>query len=192
MKIVKRIVAGLLAALAVFSMAGCFQNKPEDAVKNLIAAIKEFDVAKVQKYSADAGDAEDILDPETSGVMKKMFARIECKIISSEMVDENNAKVVAEITTLDGAAVASAYLPKAMSWALQNIGKDEDATEKELMKIFDECITEDTKTITKKVTIEVKKINGEWKVDAEETFANVITGGLLDALSSIGDAFDEK
>lgn len=88
------------------------------------------------------------------------------------------------------------FFTKAMQYAFSTAFSDPQPTEEETNKKAEEMFIEsaskaDLATVTNDVDIKVvKNKDGEWKVETDDTFANALLGGLLDAAKELGSAFN--
>ncbi len=198
MKIYKKIFIVVLAVSMILSIVGCGEiKKAETAVNGMFVAFKNLDFDKAQKYV----NVEDITNADnanenTTIVMQTVFDNLEYEIISSEKIDDNNVIVKTKIIAIDMKPVMGEFFTKAMEYAFSNAFSTPQPTEEETNKKMEEILIEcaskpDLATISKEIDIKVSKNDeDEWKIRADEVFANVILGGLMDIASNIENSFN--
>lgn len=200
MRKIKSLIAIVLIFALMFTLAGCGEiKKAEATVNGMFTAFKNTDLDAASKYvNVDEINAsEDKTDGiSTELVMKTIFNKLNYKILSSEKIDDNTVKVKTEITVTDMKPVLGDFFTKAMQYAFSTAFSDPQPTEEETNKKAEEMFIEsaskdDLATVTNEVDIKVvKNKDGEWKVETDDTFANALLGGLLDAAKELGDAFN--
>ena len=200
MRKIKSLLAIVLMFALMFTLAGCGEiKKAEATVNGMFTAFKNADLDAASKYvNVDEINAsKDKTDGiSTELVMKTIFNKLDYKILSSEKIDDNTVKVKTEITVTDMKPVLGDFFTKAMQYAFSNAFSDPQPTEEETNKKAEEMFIEsaskdDLATVTNEVDIKVvKNKDGEWKVETDDTFANALLGGLLDAAKELGSAFN--
>lgn len=200
MRKIKSLLAIVLMFALMFTLAGCGEiKKAEATVNGMFTAFKNADLDAASKYvNVDeinaSGDKTDGIS--TKLVMKTIFNKLDYKILSSEKIDDNTVKVKTEITVTDMKHVLGDFFTKAMQYAFSTAFSDPQPTEEETNKKVEEMFIEsasnaDLATVTNEVDIKVvKNKDGEWKVETDDTFANALLGGLLDAAKVLGSAFN--
>lgn len=200
MRKIKSLLAIVLMFALMFTLAGCGEiKKAEATVNGMFTAFKNADLDAASKYvNVDeinaSGDKTDGISTEL--VMKTIFNKLDYKILSSEKIDDDTVKVKTEITVTDMKPVLGDFFTKAMQYAFSTAFSDPQPTEEETNKKAEEMFIEsaskaDLATVTNEVDIKVvKNKDGEWKVETDDTFANALLGGLLDAAKELGSAFN--
>ena len=200
MRKIKSLLAIVLMFALMFTLAGCGEiKKAEATVNGMFTAFKNADLDAASKYvNVDeinaSGDKTDGIS--TKLVMKTIFNKLDYKILSSEKIDDDTVKVKTEITVTDMKPVLGDFFTKAMQYAFSTAFSDPQPTEEETNKKAEEMFIEsaskdDLATVTNEVDIKVvKNKDGEWKVETDDTFANALLGGLLDAAKELGSAFN--
>ena len=200
MRKIKSLLAIVLMFALMFTLAGCGEiKKAEATVNGMFTAFKNTDLDAASKYvNVDEINAsEDKTDGiSTEVVMKTIFDKLDYKILSSEKIDDDTVKVKTKITVTDMKPVLGDFFTKAMQYAFSTAFSDPQPTEEETNKKAEEIFIEsaskdDLATVTNEVDIKVVKNKaGEWKVETDDTFANALLGGLLDAAKELGNAFN--
>lgn len=200
MRKIKSLLAIVLMFILMFTLVGCGEiKKAEATVNGMFTAFKNTDLDVASKYvNVDEINAsEDKTDGiSTKLVMKTIFNKLDYKILSSEKIDDNTVKVKTEITVTDMKPVLGDFFTKAMQYAFSTAFSDPQPNEEETNKKAEEMFIEsaskgDLATVTNEVDIKVvKNKDGEWKVETDDTFANALLGGLLDAAKELGNAFN--
>lgn len=200
MKKIKSIIAVVLTFILVLSLTGCGEiKKAETAVNGMFTAFKNLDFEEAQKYV----NVEDITNGENSNenseiVMKTIFGNLGYEIISSEKVDDSTVIVKTKITATDMKPVMGEFFTQAMQYAFSTAFSSpqpsEEEQEKKMEEILVSCASKpDLATVTNEVDIKVVKTDSkEWKIEADDTFANAILGGLMDAAKELENAFNTE
>lgn len=200
MRKIKSLLAIVLMFALMFTLAGCGEiKKAEATVNGMFTAFKNADLDAASKYvNVDEINASEdkTYGISTKLVMKTIFNKLDYKILSSEKIDDNTVKVKTEITVTDMKPVLGDFFTKVMQYAFSTAFSDPQPTEEETNKKAEEMFIEsasktDLATVTNEVDIKVfKNKDGEWKVETDDTFADALLGGLLDAAKELGSAFN--
>lgn len=200
MRKIKSLLAIVLMFALMFTLAGCGEiKKAEATVNDMFTAFKNADLDAASKYvNVDEINASEdkTYGISTKLVMKTIFNKLDYKILSSEKIDDNTVKVKTEITVTDMKPVLGDFFTKVMQYAFSTAFFDPQPTEEETNKKAEEMFIEsaskaDLATVTNEVDIKVfKNKDGEWKVETDDTFADALLGGLLDAAKELGSAFN--
>ena len=189
--LIKKIALILVLVLAMcLSACGGQKKEIEEAVTGLMTALKAGDMQKAGTF-IDAGGLEisdiDSLDGGDQ-VLEAVFSQLECKVLSSEKKGSDEAVVTAEITTLDLTAIlGQSTMTVLQEFAMGEI--QEEDIDRRTEEIFKEAIEKDNlATVTNETQILLKKTNAGWKVVADKTFQNAISGGFLGAVNDAQSA----
>ena len=196
-KIIKTTVSLLLVVTMLLSFAGCSKTSgAERAVKNLFNAFKALDFEKAQKYidtgALEIDGAGELLEGGAETFMKKIFGKLEYKIVGAEEKDENTVTVKVSMTSVDMGPVLADFVAKALEYALSNVlsNPSEEEKEKEMEKILDEILSaSDLKKTTSEVQLTVVKGEDGWKVASGDTLTDALFGGLSEALDDLQGLF---
>ena len=193
---VKRIMALAMAAIMLLAFTGCSpEKKAEKAVTSFLTALKNVEIEEAGKYiNTDASTESDFASGENKIFAEKIFGKMEYEILSSEAVNDAEVKVSLKITNVDMKPVLGEFMMQALQYAFSNMAADPAPTEEEMeakyMEILTECLSkDDLATVTNEVEVTVVDVNGEWKINVEETFANAMLGGLSDAAKELQNSF---
>ena len=191
----KIIVLTLTLLLSFVLLCSCTNEAPyEKSLTNLLDSLKACNFERAEEYIwGESGIIDGLDEDELTGdardFYKTMFSSLEYKILSSRLVDDNTAEVEAEITNVNITPAIEKFLDAAFSYILANMyNENAEGTDAEVERILTDSVKNTQfETFTKKVTVEVKKDEGEWEVVVGEgDFADVISGGLI---SSFKDMF---
>ena len=168
-------------------MVGCGKKSSSDevssAVKATLTALKDFDTSKIAE--SVTGSTDMFSESEEDELFSPLFSNMKFKITDTE-VDGDKAVATAEIEIIDFTEFIGFMIQQTL--ALGFSGLDEEALQKEIMIKIDEAIKDNQFSSTKRtVKINCKKIDGDWKVVADETLTKAIFG---DALSEFGESFN--
>ncbi|MCM1989987.1 lipoprotein [Oceanirhabdus seepicola] len=184
----KRILCFSIALMMTLTlMVGCGQKSssddPSSAVKTTLTALKDFDTDKISK--SITGSTDMFNESEGDETFAPIFSDMKFKITDTE-VDGDKAVATVELEMIDFTEFIGFMMQEAI--ALSFSGLDEDAVQKELTKKIEEAIKDNQFNSAKRtVEINCKKVDGEWKVVADETLTKAIFG---DALSNLGESFN--
>lgn len=200
MKRAIKIIAAVLAALVItmgFSACGS-ANSPEAAVKGMFEAVKKQDLEKAEKYinltDIRAFITEKAQVSDADAVLKAVGEKIEYEIISTEIVDENTAKVKTKVTSVDMTAVMKKYFSQNLQNSISAIfGATQPSSEgNQADSLFIQCLSDESVgTVTNEVDITVVKEKDGWKVKVDSAFNDAFLGGLKSTAETILSAVDD-
>jgi len=195
----RKITTILLVCLLSISLMGCSRTtKAESAVEGMLQSFKNLDFKEAKTYM-DNQDTTNINDfnKEDSAVLEGLFDKFNYEILSTELLDANNAIVKVKITTPDMKYVVTDLIGQIMNYIFSNIFADpqpsvEEMTEK-MEEMVNECFSDpDLKILTYEIDVKVRKNeNGEWKITMDDVLMNSILGGLLEAAEKLVTVFEE-
>lgn len=184
----KKVFALFVACLLALNLSGCVGGgeSAQKAVENTLKALKNADVKTVSKYlSYDDLLESDLIDTDSEAVVKILFEHLSYKIIKAEE-KEDSAVVTAEITNVDMAKV----FPELFSQMLVSAFSGKEITEEETITIFGELIQKfKDQTVTVQVDIHLTKKDGQWKIEAGDSFQDAILGGMYSVVQDMNNAF---
>ena len=172
----------VLSVLLVTLLVACGSSaaKPEDVVSGYLDATKAMDTAKINQYLVSDGSSEEdssSQSPESEEIGKLITANMQYKIVSSN-VAEDTATVTTEITNIDMSTVMQEVIQQAFADAMSgelSSGEGESHT-LEVMKASVEKHKDDT--VTTSVNVQLKKVDGAWKIEPDAAFMSAVTGSL--------------
>ncbi len=175
----------LIFALALTFTACGDKNKPEDAVNNLIAALKEMDMEKAQQYintsSLTTVTVDDLVDGDM--VIEAAFSNLSVEIIDVQK-NGDTAIVKAKMSTIDLEAIMGECTQIVMREMMTGVITEEQ-TDARLDEVFKEALAkEGNPMFTQEVDINTIKLDGSWKVVSDDNFQNAISGGFLGAVAN--------
>ena len=170
-----------VSSSAAPSQAEAEGETPEEAVNNLVKAVKALDLETAKSYLG--GDLAlkteklDLTSEQNKELAQVVVKDLSCKVLSSE-IDGKNATVKAEITTLDFGSVVQSFLGKSIALTMGNLGKSGDDLNAKLMDALRECIQDCDKTATKTVDIALEPSDDSWVVSNSDELQDALLGGL--------------
>lgn len=193
----KKFLSLFVVLILIAGLAGCGGESPEQAVTNAFDAIKNIDGETASKYFnydelLNAGETgEEATDAESDAESKEMAELIlkhfDYKIVSSSK-DGDSATVKAEITNVDMKSVLANFISQAFILAFS--GLDEATMDQQMNDKFKELInSEDNKTVTETVDINLVKKEDGWKIDMSDDLEDSIFGGMISAAEDMGNLF---
>lgn len=192
----KKFLALVLALAMALSLTGCGSevDKAEAAVKNFFEACEDGNIEEAQNYLIIEEKTETEEDAELYDMAALVIKKLEYSLVSSEQVDENTVTVTASVTAPDMKVAVGEFFQQALAFAFSNAFSEnplsDEEAQAEMMNMFVEAISkEDLGTVTNEATITVVKTEDGWKIDADEAFADAVTGGMLSALEEVSNSF---
>jgi hypothetical protein len=192
------LVSFVLCFSLVFMGCGSSRETPEQAVTNLLTAIKNLDVETIQKYvvyeDLFSGDpeSEDLIENEEN--TKLLTNKLSFKILSSTS-EGDTAVVKTEITSIDMAVILGEYMQQAMALAFSNAfaggaAKSDEEIDAQAEQIFKDLLNrENNKMKTSTIDIKLTKTETGWRLNSDEEFEDAILGGLISASKAIDESF---
>ncbi len=197
----KKIIAIVLAAVMVLSLAACGNSgpKPEDTVKTFCESMKNFDIAAMQacldkQFSEDElfGEGEEDYGGLVEFV-KKSASELTYTVNKAE-VNGDTAKVTADMQYTDISPVIketfTAFFTKMIELMFSG------ASEEESDEAFEETLKEiiangETSRADTTVTFDLKKVDKEWKItEMPEEAMVVLTGNMEKGIDDIDLGLD--
>ncbi|QHI72924.1 DUF5105 domain-containing protein [Aminipila terrae] len=187
----KKFLIIFLCLFIVLTTVGCGGEKPEQAVKSMLDAVKAANQEAAEKYI----DYDKLTDQEEDGsfaskneeIYKLILKNLNYKILSSSE-DGDKATVKAEITNIDMKPIMDKMFSDAIALAFS--GLSDEQLEQKFNKNFEKLINnKDNKTITNTVTITLNKKDNHWKIDVSDELANAISGNLITVQKEMKDSF---
>ena len=191
-KYFRKITALILVPVLAVCISACGGQKKEieEAVLNLVAALKSGDMDAAGKFIDSEGLTFSGIDSLDGGdqVLDSVFGALECEIVSSEKNGSNEATVKAKITTLDLTSVLGQSTMKVLQEFAMGEIKEADI-DKRTEEVFKEAISgKNLETATTEAVVLVKKTGDGWKVVIDKAFQNAISGGFLGAVNNAQSA----
>lgn len=168
----KRIVAILLAAVMLFSLAACGAKREsaQSVAENAIKAVQKFDDEQMQKYwgtSSVSTDSSEIsnLDAEC---IKAMFSNLTYEVVSSKE-SETTAVVNVKFTNINLAKAFSDAFSAAIAKAMQNAFGGADYDESTIMseEMINAIKSGNYDKVTKEASINLVLKDDAWVIDTE-------------------------
>ena len=183
----KKIIAITLCLLSLAMLFSCGSSAPKGANEAENYIIERFEALKTgTKQSMLAFvDEDEREEAEAAFAMfdfGAMFRNFEYEIVSSEIA-EDSATVYANVSNIDFSQVMEKFQADVMEYALANMDKIQSMTEEESMKLSadilkDVILSGEFDKVSKDITIELEKEDGEWKVVDSDALMSFILPGL--------------
>jgi len=186
----KKLMTSFFIIAMIFMLTACEKvsgieaeaETPEQAITNIISAIKEVNAQELTKYGAKEliGSTDDLNNTRN----RKIFEKLEFNIISIEET-EVSARVKIELKTKDLTSVPQDYADKSVMLTSENnnLGENklDDVNMKQkfsdmLVDLIDKC---EYKEFKKEVDVYLTKEDDSWKLKLETKFQNVIYGNMI-------------
>ena len=207
----KRIFAVCLFALTAILIVGCSGAKEDErkkALENALEAIKSGDSDKAEQYilveeeSDNASIDETVTEmateeKEAQEALAYLFQHLSYKIGDVKKEEENSAVIEAEIKQADLGEATTAAISELLlqSMALAFSDKTEAEIDAEIEDLYIskfKTVVDNNKDnlVTKKIDVQMKKVDGEWKVVGDDEFYNTVSGGMTGAIMEFAESFD--
>ena len=191
----KKFLVLVLAFVMALSLTGCSGEvgKAEATVKNFFEACKKGNIDEAQKYLVIEESAEAEEDTEVYDMAALVLEKLDYSLVSSEQVDDNTVVVTASVTAPDMSVAVGEFFQQALSFAFSNAFSEtplsDEEAQAEMMKMFVEAMgKEDLGTVTNEAAVSVVKTEDGWKIDADEAFADAVTGGMITAFEEVSNS----
>lgn len=184
-----KFVAVFMALLMVVCGCGNSAKSPKDVTESFLKAVQSFDDQTIYDLTTggnfvDKGNNTS----DESGI--DLFRSITAKMtysVGDATEDGDSAKVKVHIESIDMSPIMQQIFLNALSNAFSQTSSMSDSEQLSMIK---EQIDKADTTVQKDVEVQLKKVDGEWKIDgsgnANDDLYNAVTGGLLDFANSFG------
>lgn len=182
------IVILILAVIGVL-IGVVFANTPEKEVDKILTGFKNYDLTVIEGYtnSIDELGVSEEEGEKYGEILKAFFSGLEWEITDSS-VDGDTAKVKVTATNKDYSQFFQNMMSKAYSMVLSTMGTNEEPDEVELILSTINELTE-TKTVEEEITL--NKVDGEWKIDTDDAFINLLLPGLQEGMKNLYGTDDD-
>ena len=182
------IVILILAVIGVL-IGVVFANTPEKEVDKILTGFKNYDLTAIEGYtnSIDELGVSEEEGEKYGEILKAFFSGLEWEITDSS-VDGDTAKVKVTATNKDYSQFFQNMMSKAYSMVLSTMGTNEEPDEVELILSTINELTE-TKTVEEEITL--NKVDGEWKIDTDDAFINLLLPGLQEGMKNLYGTDDD-
>jgi hypothetical protein len=207
----RKIVAICLTTLLAMSILGCAkpEPKPSETVTKVLDLMKTDIRADFTPYFNGEFSNDELVpesDDEESEFAKKMETRLielytdfDYKILNETISeDEKTATVEVEFTTHDLGTFFVGFITQfiAKAFELAFSGKNEEELNQAGIELLETLSTDLKKDKVSVVTATLTSVNGEWLIDggedANKSFFNGLTGGLVESLEKWAESFEES
>ncbi|MEL4105303.1 hypothetical protein AAFA46_00460 [Oscillospiraceae bacterium WX1] len=204
-------VSVLLLAVVLLTLTGCSAAKsPDTVLSKFFDAVKTQDTDAVQALSisevttASPSPSADDTSPaspssssdlESAEVMNILFSKMTVTIEDKVTVNGDSASAPVKITAPDTKVILQACIAAAMkdafSKALDGNASDEK-TQTDFTKLFVDALSKpDLSLTTTEMTVQLKKVDGSWKVVVTDELMDAMTGGMIGYMKNLADAFQQ-
>jgi len=194
----KNVALILVVTMIIFTLTACGGISPDKAVTEFMDAVKEVNVETIEKYVPYNDIAGKNSLAEDKEFAKNFFDGIEYKVISS-VDNKDTAKVEIEITNINLGDIMKQFMGQMFTEALSSAfsEKPEELSEEEQDIKYKEQFTNLIETnkenkVTNVVTINLTKVENNWKIEMTEELQNALMGNLNKATEEINNSFNKK
>lgn len=180
----------------MFILSGCGGPKPDAVVTSFLTALQETDYETASTYIAKTNSDEqesESFDLEFEDEMQKqllnsIMKNIQFENVVTESTEGEKASVKISLTTLDCVTIMNNVMSQAMGLAFSyafSDTTDQEGIEKMIETLLANAFSSpDAPKTQKDITINLTKTNNGWKIIADESLMDGLTGGLLSAFSA--------
>ena len=202
----KKFIAMVTAFVVAISLTSCGGPSPTDVTTTFLDGIKELNpetISSVYNQEADdkEKDQESIFDEEDQQMLDRLKKDPLNKMLafdyelSNEQIKDDKATVDVSVTTYDLAEPYQNFMKKffVLALGMEEDISDEEMTDKMLTLLESEIRPLKEKTYKKTATIDLVKVEDEWKIspiDENKDLINALTGGLLDLTEATESLFN--
>ncbi len=209
----KKLLALVLALIFILSFAACggddtpvssekissveSSEEPVDeteaattALENALKATAELDYEGIAKYYEDPFVTKEALEylGESGKIVELFIKKAQARVSSCKQTDEETATTTIELSVVDFGKLVNELSPKLME-KVENMDA-ENMTQEQMVELqlysfglIEEAFKGDVSTVSKTIKMELKKIDGEWKVSDYDELYDAILGELETAFS---------
>ena len=195
----KKIIALLLSLTMILSLTACTDKNEsaKAAVDKALVAILQLDVITLSKYiDIDKLQEQQVLtdlDLDIADISKEELnkAKLILKNFDYEILDSNeqvdSALVKVKLTNQDMRKLFLQYIQYAFEIVLSE--SDDEIIDQKLDAKFVELLDADNaELVSSVIELSLNKVDGQWKIDINESVLDAILGGLV----SIAKSFDQQ
>ncbi len=171
--------------LALFLLAGCGakEQTPASAVSSLLKAYQSGDKETFEAHLINPETANAFFEAQEADVLDQLIIDEAKKITfkePTEAINGDEADVTVNIEYPDISVPFTEALGEAMVKAQEEANADPDALLQEIKESVSTKIKESGTKITEDVAVKMKKVEGTWKVDYDNSpqLQNALTGNL--------------
>ena len=192
MKKIKKIVSIMLLLVLIIGAYGCGSKSPSNVVKTYFEELKKGtngDFTQMLNNSLESAEKtsdakENKLSDESAKKIIDSMAKL-TYTINSEKIDGDSATVNVKVNGPDMSKVLAEYMQKAITTAMANAFSGDKVNKDDQNKLFESILSDCLDNITyaeRTGDISLKKSNGEWKIDADDSLKKLLLG--IDTSSS--------
>jgi len=188
----KKLITLCTVLALMVGLCGCTVNKAEAVLTQYLDAVGDIQYAAANELAIiDAAD-EDKIDPvlTQSDFNDALLASLTYDIWSSEKVDGDTVTFRVQLHQIAMKQVYSDVITQYSEYMLEQSTQGIDPTEEEITQVLNQYMlkaVQDNKTVktTSTVEIEMRKVDGEWKVVMDKELLNGLFGGLVEAMDEL-------
>lgn len=192
----KKLVTSFFIIAMIFMLTACENvsgmeteaETPEQAISNIILAIKEVNAQELTRYGAKEliGSTDELNNTRN----KEIFETLEFNIKSTEET-EDSAKIKVELKTKDLTSIPQDYADKSAMLTKENNNLGENKLDDVAMKqkfsdllvnLIDKCEYTEFK---EEVDVYLTKEDKNWKLELDAKFQNAIYGNMIVSQNSV-------
>ena len=202
MQKLKKIVSIMLLFVMILGVYGCGSKSPSNVVKTYFEELKKGTNGDLTKMldnsleSAEKSNKSDTKENKLSDESTKKIIDSMAKLtytINSEKIDGDSATVNLKVNGPDMSKVLAEFMQKAFTTALSKSFSGDKINEEEQNKLFQSILSDCLNNITyaeRTGDISLKKSNGEWKIDTDDSLKKLLLG--IDASAFNGKTTKDK
>lgn len=194
----KKIVSMMLLLVMIVGVYGCGSKSPSNVVKTYFEELKKgtnadfsnmlnSSLQSAEKTSKSDSKENSLSDESTKKIINSM-AKL-TYTINSEKIDGDSATVNVKVNGPDMSKVLADFMQKAFTTVLAKSFSGDKMSDEEQSKLFESMLSDSLNNITyseRTGDISLKKSNGEWKIDTDDSLKKLLLG--IDASAFSGKA----
>lgn len=188
MRNLKRILSIMLLFVLILGVYGCGSKSPSNAVKNYFEELKKgqnADFSNMLSTSLESAEKDNkISDDSTKKIIDSMTKVT--YTINSEKIDGDSATVNVKVNGPDMSKVLAEFMQKAVTTALEKSLSGDKMSTDDQNTLYNNILSDCLNNITyadRTGDISLKKSNGEWKIDADDSLKKLLLGIDASALN---------
>lgn len=160
------------------------------ALENALKATAELDYEKIAKYYEEPFVTKEAMEylGESGKIVELFIKKAQARVSDCKQTDEETATATIALSVVDFGKLVNELSPKLM----EKVEKmdAENMTQEQMVELqlysfglIEEAFKGDVATVSKTIKMELKKIDGEWKVSDYDEFYDAVLGELETAFS---------
>ena len=176
----------LFSTILLLLLAACTgpQASPVETVEAFLGHLRTGAHAQALGYLA--GGADPLALAQLEDAHSDIFQQLAYADLAEVRVDGTQAQVALTITAVDFAAVMEGIMEEALYFVFADF-PEEALTELVETMLYERMTYAYAPRLSQDITVALEQSGGQWRILADEAFANAISGGMLDFYERLGE-----